>query len=104
MWDIFGAELPEALRRTVEIAETCDLTLPKGVNYLPNYPIPESDPRLSPDEYFEKTVREGYQTRKSQVWDLELGKGELKHTFAEYEARCRTRSAVLSGWGTRAIF
>src|SRR6266581_3922060 len=87
MWDIFGAELPEALQRTVEIAETCDLTLPKGINYLPNYPIPESDPRLSADEYFEKTVRDGYQTRKVQVWDLELAKGELKHTFEEYEAR-----------------
>src|SRR5438128_10232407 len=47
MWQIFGDELLEALQRTVEIAETCDLTLPKGVTYLPNYPIPGSDPRLS---------------------------------------------------------
>src|SRR6266700_1019290 len=39
MWRIFGDELPEALTRTVEIAEMCDLTLPKDINYLPNYPI-----------------------------------------------------------------
>src|SRR5881398_3134796 len=104
MWDIFGAELPEALRRTVEIAETCDLTLPKGVNYLPNYPIPESDPRLSADEYFEKTVRDGYQTRKVQVWDLELAKGELKHTFEEYEARLSHEIEVIKRMGYAGYF
>src|SRR5436190_11749190 len=53
MWQIFGAELPEALQRTVEIAERCDLELPKGINYLPNYPIPESESKLSANEYFE---------------------------------------------------
>src|SRR5947208_5101278 len=104
MWDIFGAELPEALRRTVEIAEACDLTLPKGVNYLPNYPIPESDPSLSADEYFEKTVRDGYQTRKVQVWDLELAKGELKHTFAEYEARLSHEIEVIKRMGYAGYF
>ena len=104
MWDIFGAELPEALRRTVEIAETCDLTLPKGVNYLPNYPIPESDPRLSADEYFEKTVRDGYRTRTIEVWDLELAKGELKHTFEEYEARLSHEIGVIKRMGYAGYF
>src|SRR2546428_5303873 len=104
MWDIFGAELPEALRRTVEIAETCDLTLPKGVNYLPNYPIPESDPRLSADEYFEKTVRDGYRTRTTEVWDLELAKGELKHTFEEYEARLSHEIGVIKRMGYAGYF
>ena len=104
MWDIFGSELPGALRRTVEIAEACDLTLPKGVNYLPNYPIPESDTGLSADEYFEKTVRDGYRTRKVQVWDLELAKGELKHTFAEYEARLSHEIAVIKRMGYAGYF
>src|SRR6266487_351075 len=104
MWDIFGAELPVALRRTVEIAETCDLTLPKGVNYLPNYPIPESDPRLSADEYFEKTVRDGYRTRTIEVWDLELAKGELKHTFEEYEARLSHEIGVIKRMGYAGYF
>ncbi len=104
MWDIFGSELPGALRRTVEIAEACDLTLPKGVNYLPNYPIPESDTGLSADEYFEKTVRDGYRTRKAQVWDLELAKGELKHTFEEYEARLSHEIAVIKRMGYAGYF
>src|SRR6266550_3598722 len=87
MWDIFGAELPGALQRTVEIAERCELKLPEGVNYLPNYPIPESEAGLSANDYFEKVVRGGYQTRKQSVWDLEFGRGEMSHTFSEYEQR-----------------
>jgi DNA polymerase-3 subunit alpha len=87
MWAIFGGELPETLQRTVEIAERCELKLPEGVNYLPNYPIPESAAGLSANEYFEKVVRNGYQTRKASVWDLEFARGELSHTFSDYEAR-----------------
>src|SRR5437588_10237685 len=56
MWNIFGDELPGALQKTVEIAEMCDLQLPRGESYLPKYPIPASDAGLSADEYFEKTV------------------------------------------------
>src|SRR5437773_4657646 len=77
MWNIFGGELPEALRRTVQIAEMCDLSLPTGINHLPNYPIPPSEGHLSADGYFEKIVREGYQTRKAQVWDQERAAGSL---------------------------
>src|SRR6266403_5617915 len=99
MWQIFGSELPEALQRTVEIAERCDLTLPTGVNYLPNYPIPASDAGLTADQYFEKTVRDGYQTRKAQVWDGELSRGELTHTFEEYEKRLWHEIEVINRMG-----
>jgi DNA polymerase-3 subunit alpha len=104
MWEIFGDELPDALQRTVEIAESCELTLPEGVNYLPNYPIPESDAGLSANEFFEKTVRNGYQTRKAQVWDLELGKGELNHTFQEYEHRLFHEIEVIKRMGYAGYF
>src|SRR5580765_1755620 len=43
MWRIFGDELPDALTRTVDIAERCDLKLPENINYLPKYPIPDSE-------------------------------------------------------------
>src|SRR5437879_6240189 len=46
MWEIFGDELPGALQKTVKNDDAWCWTMPKGVNYLPNYPIPESDPRL----------------------------------------------------------
>src|SRR5882724_3616712 len=64
MWEIFGPELPEALNRTLEIAEMCDLELPKDINHLPNYPIPESNAGLSVDDYFEKIVAEGFDQRR----------------------------------------
>src|SRR5438034_2656639 len=104
MWRIFGDELPEALQRTVEIAERCEMKLPSGINYLPNYPIPESDAGLSPDEYFEKTVRTGYQTRKARVWDLELAKGELTHSFSDYEQRLSHEIEVIKRMGYAGYF
>ncbi len=104
MWRIFGDELPEVLQRTVEIAERCELKLPEGVNYLPNYPIPDSDAGLSANEYFEKTVRNGYQTRKAQVWDLAAARGELKHTFEEYEQRLFHEIEVIKRMGYAGYF
>jgi len=104
MWDIFGAELPEALQRTVEIAERCELKLPEGVNYLPNYPIPASDAGLSANEYFEKVVRNGYQTRKDRVWDLEFGRGELRHSFNDYEKRLSHEIEVIKRMGYAGYF
>jgi len=104
MWQIFGSELPEALQRTVEIAERCDLTLPHGVNYLPNYPIPASDAGLTANEFFEKTVRNGYQTRKAQVWDGESARGELTHTFEEYEKRLWHEIEVIKRMGYAGYF
>ena len=104
MWEIFGNELPEVLQRTVEIAERCDLSLPHGVNYLPNYPIPDSDAGLTANEYFEKTVRSGYQTRKTQVWDGELAKGELHHTFDQYQNRLWHEIEVIKRMGYAGYF
>src|SRR5215813_4393159 len=104
MWQIFGDELPDALQRTVEIAERCEMELPKGVNYLPNYPIPDSDAGLSVNDFFEKTVRDGYQTRKAQVWDLELAKGELAHSFSDYEQRLSHEIEVIKRMGYAGYF
>src|SRR5256886_1109725 len=104
MWDIFGAELPDALQRTVEIAERCELKLPEGVNYLPNYPIPESEAGLSANDYFEKVVRAGYQTRKQSVWDLEFTRGEMSHTFSEYEQRLWHEIEVIKRMGYAGYF
>ncbi len=87
MWAIFGREMPEVLTRTVEIAEMCQLKLPAGVNYLPNYPIPGADAGLSVDEYFEKVVREGYERRRQKVWERKLMRGELRHPLSDYQER-----------------
>jgi len=104
MWNIFGEEMPEVLQRTVEIAERCDLRLPKDAKFLPNYPIPASDAGLSADEYFEKVVRAGYQTRQTQVWDRENERGELSHSMAEYEARLAHEVGVIKRMGYSGYF
>jgi len=104
MWNIFGGELPEALQRTVEIAEMCDLSLPTGVNHLPNYPIPPSEGHLSADEYFEKVVREGYQTRKAQVWDQERAAGSLANPVEVYDSRLAHEMNVIKRMGYAGYF
>src|SRR5215831_16787977 len=104
MWQIFGDELPDALQRTVEIAERCEMKLPSGINYLPNYPIPQSDAGLSVHDFFEKTVRAGYQTRKERVWDLETAKGELSHPFSDYEQRLSHEIEVIKRMGYSGYF
>jgi DNA polymerase-3 subunit alpha len=104
MWQIFGAELPEALERTVEIAEMCNLELPKGINYLPNYPIPESDTGLSINDYFERVVRAGYQTRKAQVWDREIAEDTLACPFEDYDKRLWHEMEVIKRMGYAGYF
>jgi DNA polymerase-3 subunit alpha len=104
MWNIFGHEIPEALRRTVEIAEQCDLQLPKGINYLPNYPIPTSDAALTADEYFEKVVREGYERRRSLVWERQISRGELRHSMSDYQERISREIAMIKQMGFAGYF
>ncbi len=55
------AEIPDALRRTVEIAERCHLTLEFGKTYMPSFSVPEAG--LSEDSYLEKICRQGLPKR-----------------------------------------
>lgn len=104
MWNLFGADAPDALRRTVEIAERCQLELPSGIDHLPVFPIPASEGDLSEGEYFEKIVREGYERRRERVWDEMLAKGELKHSFADYQERVSREISVIKQMGFASYF
>jgi DNA polymerase-3 subunit alpha len=104
MWRIFGDELPDALTRTVEIAERCDLRLPENINYLPNYPIPESDAGLSIDEYFEKVIRKGFERRRQTVWDRQISRNELEHSLADYQTRLSSEMAMIKQMGFAGYF
>ena len=103
MWRVFGAELPGALTRTVEIADRCELKLPENVNYLPNYPIPVTEAGLSVDDYFEKVVREGFERRR-QVWERQLSRNELKHPISDYQTRLTTEIAMIRQMGFPGYF
>jgi DNA polymerase III subunit alpha len=104
MWRIFGDELPDALTRTVEIAERCDLKLPENVTYLPKYPIPESELGLSADDYFEKVVRQGFEHRRQQVWERQSSRGELKQPMADYQTRLSTEIDMIKQMGLAGYF
>jgi DNA polymerase-3 subunit alpha len=104
MWNIFGNELPEALTRTVEIAERCDLKLPEHVNYLPQYPIPQSEEGLSADAYFEKVVRNGFERRRQQVLDTLAARGELKQPFTDYQTRLSSEIEMIKQMGFAGYF
>src|SRR5687768_15116124 len=104
MWRIFGDELPDALTRTVEIAERCDLRLPENLNYLPNYPIPASDAGLTIDEYFEKVIRDGFERRRQTVWERQLSRNELEHPISDYQTRLSSEMAMIKQMGFAGYF
>jgi len=104
MWKLFGEELPDALNRTLEIAEMCDLKLPKDVNYLPKFPIPEVHSELSVDDYFEKVVKEGFEDRRQAVWDRQAERGELEHSLDDYRTRLVTEIQMIKQMGFPSYF
>jgi DNA polymerase-3 subunit alpha len=76
-------ELPEALQRTVAIAERCNVKIEKVSNPFPEFKVPEGH---TTDSYFEQVVREGFVSRLPQIERL-AKEGRLQHRLEEYEAR-----------------
>ncbi|MDT5294247.1 MAG: polymerase subunit alpha, partial [Acidobacteriota bacterium] len=103
MGQIFS-HIPDAVARTMEIAEMCDLKLPLGENQLPVYPIPRAEGDITVDEYFEKVVRLGYEKRRASLWDAMIAAGKLKHSLAEYQERISREIAVIKQMGFPSYF
>jgi DNA polymerase III subunit alpha len=97
MWDVFGAELPEALRNTCRIAEMCDVEIPMGEGnlQLPGYPIPADSGCSTTNEYFEKVLDEGFAERKLQVWDPLLADSKLKYPLDAYNKRLKDEIEII---------
>ena len=104
MWRIFGDELPEALTRTVDIAERCEMKLPTDINYLPQYPIPKSEEGLSIDDYFEKVVRQGFERRRQTVFDTMASRGELNKPLSDYQTRLSSEIQMIKQMGFPGYF
>ena len=105
MWDIFGAELPDALNNTLKITEMCRTELPKGDDLtLPSFPIPADANCRTTDEYFEKVVLEGFAQRKRTVWQPMFEIGTLKYTFEDYDARIRKEIETIRQMGFPGYF
>ena len=76
-------ELPDAVTRTVAIAERCNVKIQRVSNPFPEFKVPEGH---STDSYFERVVREGFASRAPQIERL-AKEGRLRHPLADYEAR-----------------
>jgi DNA polymerase-3 subunit alpha len=76
-------DYPDALANTVRIAERCNVLLPEGENFLPNFDVPAP---YALDDYFEHVVREGFKERLPRLKQL-ANAGTLRQTIDEYERR-----------------
>jgi DNA polymerase-3 subunit alpha len=82
MMELFG-EVEDALDRTWDIAQRCQLKLDPVREPFPKFPIPEGH---SADTYFEYVARQGFEKRRTRLEVLEA-QGQLKHNLAEYAER-----------------
>ncbi len=82
MMALFG-EVEDALDRTWDIAQRCQVKLEKVAEPFPKFPIPEGH---STDSFFEYVARQGFEKRRTRLEAL-AAEGKLKHDLAEYAER-----------------
>jgi DNA polymerase III subunit alpha len=76
-------ELPDAIARTVAIAERCNVKIHRVSNPFPEFKVPEGE---TTDSYFEKVTRAGFASRVPQLERLAAQK-QLRHSLGDYERR-----------------
>src|SRR5487761_872742 len=82
MSQVFG-ELPDALLRTVAIAERCQVKIERVQNPFPVFQVPEG---TTTDSYFERVAREGFAARLPQLERL-ARENRLRYAVTVYEQR-----------------
>jgi|CZKN01.1.fsa_nt_gi DNA polymerase-3 subunit alpha len=82
MMELFG-ELEDAVDRTWEIAQRCNVTLEQIKEPFPKFDVPEQH---TTDTYFEYVARQGFEKRRPRL-EAMRAKGILKHDLADYAER-----------------
>ncbi len=82
MLALFG-EVEDALDRTWDIAQRCQIKLDPISEPFPKFPIPDDH---TTDTFFEYVARQGFERRRPRLEALKA-KGELKHDLSEYAER-----------------
>jgi DNA polymerase-3 subunit alpha len=76
-------DMPEAVYRTLEIAERCHFRLEKIQSPFPHFEVPDGQ---TLEAYFEKVVRGGFQERLSSLSE-KASRGVLRRPLEEYGQR-----------------
>jgi DNA polymerase-3 subunit alpha len=87
------ADLPEALSNSVEIARRCNLSFTFGINYLPDFPVPEGETVI---DFLRRTSHEGLSKR--------LAEHPLATTEEAYRQRLDYELDVIDGMGFPGYF
>ncbi len=82
---------PQVLKRTLDIAERCNMKLEKVSNPFPHFDVP---PGFTLDSYFEHVTREGFTKRLDVLRKLQ-DQGRLKHSLDEYEKRLAEELGII---------
>jgi DNA polymerase-3 subunit alpha len=76
-------ELPDALERTVAIADRCNVKIERVSNPFPEFQVPAGE---TADSYFEKVTRQGFAERVAHLEAI-AAQGRLRTPLADYERR-----------------
>jgi DNA polymerase-3 subunit alpha len=77
------ADAPEALSRTLEIAERCNVHLEQKQHVFPHFEVPAGE---TLESFFEKVTREGYAQRRERLERL-AAEGKLRYPLEAYAER-----------------
>ncbi|KNZ33068.1 MAG: DNA polymerase III subunit alpha [Methylibium sp. NZG] len=78
------ADLPSALRNTVEIAKRCNLSLVLGKPQLPDFPTPlVNGERLPIAQYFRVASHEGLEVRLKQLYPADAEREQQRARYVE---------------------
>jgi DNA polymerase III subunit alpha len=84
-------ELPDAVERTVAIADRCHVKIQRVSNPFPEFQVPEGQ---TTDTYFEQVVRKGFAERAVQLEHL-AKENRLRYPIADYERRLADEIAMI---------
>ena len=71
-------DFPEAIQSTLEVADKCNLELPRGVYHMPDFPIPKESGAKTLDEYFRQLSHEGLKQKVKNVTQTEIDRLDLE--------------------------
>jgi DNA polymerase-3 subunit alpha len=92
------ADLPAALSNSVAIAQRCNLAIPLGKNYLPDFPVPAG---VSIEEHLRHEAVAGLERRLAQLYP-DAGEREAKRP--EYVARLEFEAKTIIQMGYAGYF